>query len=327
MDVLCESVPNEDDCGTRYSSSSSEDDERMDQGVAMTYMTLDSILNDNSRMFEFLRSFGVLANKYVCATCRKPMSCVKVGTNRCGDGLMWRCAKDKVWRSVRKGTWFEKSKIKLKSIVLLTYCFCMRKSVQSTCRITGLSDKTVVDWFLSCREICSALMKKRGKIGGPGVVVEFGESSFGSNKYDKGRWVAEVWVWGAVVCGKDHGELVLNVVEKRDARTLQWFIEEHVENGTVIYSDKWDSYEDAEEFDLQSFAADHNYQFRNKVTGTMERYWKEVKRVLKGGKRRRSGLQSHLDEYIWRESVFVHGCAFHSFMQSVGALYVPRVED
>ncbi|XP_047101618.1 uncharacterized protein LOC124720341 [Schistocerca piceifrons] len=304
-----------------------EDEDRRDQGVAMTIVTLNAILDDNNRMFEFLRSFGVLGDKYICAKCRKLMSCAKVPPKRCRDLLMWRCRKDDVWRSVRKGTWFETARLSIRTIVLMSYCFCMRKSVVSTSRMTGLSERSVGDWFLSCREICSALLKKRGKIGGPGVVVEMGESCFGVAENRKGKWLPELWVWGAVVCGKERGDLVLKIVDKRDARTLQRLLEEHVEDGTVICSDMWKSYEDEGAVDLQTFADDHNYQFRNKVIGTMEQCWEEVKRVLGRGKRRRSGLQSHLDEYVWRESVFGNGCVFHSFMRGVGTVYVPCVED
>ncbi|XP_046983797.1 uncharacterized protein LOC124553849 isoform X2 [Schistocerca americana] len=288
-------------------SERSEDEDRRDQGVAMTIVTLNAILDDNNRMFEFLRSFGVLGDKYICAKCRKLMSCAKVPPKRCRDLLMWRCRKDDVWRSVRKGTWFETARLSIRTIVLMSYCFCMRKSVVSTSRMTGLSERSVGDWFLSCREICSALLKKRGKIGGPGVVVEMGESCFGVAENRKGKWLPELWVWGAVVCGKERGDLVLKIVDKRDARTLQRLLEEHVEDGTVICSDTWKSYEDEGAVDLQTFADDHNYQFHNKVIGTMEQCWEEVKRVLGRGKRRRSGLQSHLDEYVWRESVFGNG--------------------
>ncbi|XP_049843989.1 uncharacterized protein LOC126295483 [Schistocerca gregaria] len=316
----------------RDSSASScsercEDGDCRDQGVAMTIVTLNAVLDDNKRMFEFLRSFGVLGDKYICAKCRKLMSCAKVPLKRCRDRLMWRCRKDDVWRSVRKGTWFETARLSIRTIVLMSYCFCMRKSVISTSRMTGLSERSVGDWFLSCREICSALLKKRGKIGGPGVVVEMGESCFGVAESRRGKWLPELWVWGAVVCGKERGDLVLKIVEKRNARTSQRLLEEHVEDGTVICSDTWKSYEDEGAVDFETFAGDHNYQFRNEVIGAMEQCWEEVKRVVGRGKRRRSGLQSHLDEYVWRESVFGNGCVFHSFMRGVGAVYVPCVED
>ncbi|XP_046983803.1 uncharacterized protein LOC124553849 isoform X5 [Schistocerca americana] len=78
-------------------SERSEDEDRRDQGVAMTIVTLNAILDDNNRMFEFLRSFGVLGDKYICAKCRKLMSCAKVPPKRCRDLLMWRCRKDDVW--------------------------------------------------------------------------------------------------------------------------------------------------------------------------------------------------------------------------------------
>lgn len=333
MSAICNAGSSEGNCRRRSSSSSSssssersEDNDRRGQGVAITIATLSSILDDKSRTLEFLRSFGVLADKYMCATCGKPMCSAKVPQKRSRDGIMWRCRKDGVWRSIRKGTWLENSKCSIKVIVLMTYCFCKRKSVLSASRIAGLSGRSVLDWFLSCREICSALIKKRGKIGGPGVVVEMDDSHLRSVKYEIGKLVADVWVWGAVVCGNERGQLVLHVHEKRDLTTLQCLIEEYIEDGSVICSDKWDSYDD-EDLDLQTFATVHNYQFRNKAIGAMEQHWKEIKTVVGRGKRRLGRLQSHLDEYVWREGVIEEGCVFHSFMRGVAALYVPCVED
>ena len=51
------------------------------------------------------------------------------------------------------------------------------------------NDKTVVDWFNFCREVCDWWMENKSeKLGGPGVIVEIEESYMaGRQKNGKGR--------------------------------------------------------------------------------------------------------------------------------------------
>ena len=54
----------------------------------------------------------------------------------------------------------------------------------------AIAPHTVVDWFYFCREVCATIIEDEStQIGGPGEVVEVGESKFGKRKYNRGRRV------------------------------------------------------------------------------------------------------------------------------------------
>ncbi|KAK3885599.1 hypothetical protein Pcinc_010191 [Petrolisthes cinctipes] len=49
----------------------------------------------------------------------------------------------------------------------------------------GLSNKTICDWARFCREVLIEWsVKRQGKIGGKGMIVEIDESKFGKRKYN-----------------------------------------------------------------------------------------------------------------------------------------------
>jgi len=66
---------------------------------------------------------------------------------------------------------------------------------------TRLSRPTVVDFYNFCWEVCCVVIEEEcERIGGPGNVVEIDESKFGKRKFNKGRHVDGVWVFGGIEC-------------------------------------------------------------------------------------------------------------------------------
>ena len=51
--------------------------------------------------------------------------------------------------------------------------------------------KTVIDWYNYCREVCADRIMNHhaGQIGGPGMTVEIDESKFGKTKFNRGRYI------------------------------------------------------------------------------------------------------------------------------------------
>ena len=81
--------------------------------------------------------------------------------------------------------------------------------------------------------------------GGPGEVVEVDESKFGKRKYNKGRRVDGVWVFGGI--DRRTREFFLIPVKDRTADTLIPLIKQYIRPGTTIMTDCWKSYSTLQE--------------------------------------------------------------------------------
>ena len=103
------------------------------------------------------------------------------------------------------------------------------------------TNKSAVDWYNFCRDICLNIIKlDNKKIGGPGHIVEIDESKFGKQKFRRGRPVNGKWVLGGI--DWDTGETFFKVVEDRSAETLLPILIDNIHPDSIVISDCWKSY-------------------------------------------------------------------------------------
>ncbi|EFX65021.1 hypothetical protein DAPPUDRAFT_265349 [Daphnia pulex] len=92
-----------------------------------------------------------------------------------------------------------------------------------------MAHATVIDWASFCREVAEDIMIHSSElIGGPG-------------KYNRGKRVDGVWVFGGV-------ERL--TVHNRSASTLLAVIKEWIKPGTTIISDCWKAYDNIKSLEL-----------------------------------------------------------------------------
>ena len=209
------------------------------------------------------------------------------------DKYVWSC-KDKICRSIqciRNGSKLLQSfpRIKLKFLLIYIFahfCFLVPPSISS--KTLKLSLKTIrrisallSEWIVSYQRIDEVF---KGKMGGKGKIVEVDESCFFKRKYNKGRLLKQVWCFGMVE--RESGRLIVELVDKRDSKTLIPIIQKWVHvNTSCIISDEWKSYNQLKKLKYNYEKVNHSKNFVSKEnpqvhTQTIENRWGQLKSLL-----------------------------------------------
>ena len=287
--------------------------------------------------------------------CSKQMFIVqrKQGSGRLS--ISWRCTScncrtERSVRSTCKFLTYERSdgrgcsKLSLCQILHLLYLWLHTTSTLRQLHVvTGHSLQTLTDWSNLFREVCSISLRSLPKlIGSHEVPVQIDESYFrGRRKYNRERFlfsnlenngnssdeegVADAsqipgpWVLGICTAKSDVRFLI---VPDRSANTLLYIIEENAALHSVIWSDKWISYNGLTALGYIHNTVNHSEHFIDTITGAntkrMERLWKEGKLWLKRVRRPTTLRQSHLDELRWRHNNADHPNLFPgAFLEAV----------
>lgn len=273
---------------------------------------------------------GLIADERRCKVCGKAMEVVlkKKGAT---EDYVWRCRKsmDGVQHdecmSVRKGSWFEFSKLSICNILLVTFHWFHKLPNKYTEQMLQMSSSTVVDWKSFCREICmEACVKESKPIGGVNVIVEIDEIKFGKRKYNRGKAVRGKWVIGGLEKGSH--KMFFRVVKNRGKDVLLDIIKTFVLPGTTIISKCWKSYDCLEDERYRHLMLNHSLKFKNPENGvhtnSIEGMWSTIKRSLSISTNHcKDHFDGYLAEYMWRRS---HPSQkFTDFLEAVRCVYAP----
>jgi transposase-like protein len=223
--------------------------------------------------------------------------------------------------SLAAGSWFERSKLPMEQIVLLTYFVaygasydeihreCVSLDFDSRAR---LGSETVADWYFYFREVTERAMLDRwtaaGPMGGPGFIVEIDESKFGKRKNNVGRVTDGHWVLGLYQRGTAKLRAIV-LTQDRSAASLLPLIQRHVLPGTTIMTDEWRAYRGLPALGYTHLRVNHSTNFVDPLTGAhtqnIESQWRPMKKyVCRGGVPNEPHLkQQHIMEYLWRRDV------------------------
>ena len=218
--------------------------------------------------------------------------------------------------------------------MLLVLSFINRRTYADTikeCSVnpnTVMSCRTVADYFSFCREVCIAAVEEHHggkKIGGVGHIVQVDESKLGKRKYERGRIVEGVWIFGMVDDDTNEIRLEICADNKRDEATLEMMIR-NVEVGSVVVSDGWKGYVNLPKYGFTHFTVNHSENFVDPVSGLhtqkMEGYWRVLKSKLQKGGVRKCDLGFHLLEFMYFQNMKGLGRdPFHMFLGDIVKLY------
>lgn len=289
----------------------------------VSFTTLSNLCTHNDELIVFLLKSGLLGDRSgICETCKEGT----VHLIRKEGSFYWKCGKRSCVKtiSLRKGSFFEKSRLDYRQILCLIYCWLYELPftfVQAEELVT--TNKSVVDWYNFCRDICiDILLKDNTKIGGPGHIVEIDESKFGKRKYNKGRCVDGSWVLGGI--DRQTRDTFFQVVPNRTKETLLPILIENIHPESIVISDCWKSYNSVSEHFKQHLSVNHSLHFvdpdDSKVhTNSIESQWRVLKRnVLPKNGTNKSLYSSYFSMWCVKKKYLKDvPCPFKAFLELI----------
>ena len=287
-------------------------------GEHWTLVTLHEATSTNARCLEWLARRCLLKDEMICNICNINFSFIVFAEGI--DRMRWKCPTCNKRKSVRDGSFFEKSKLPLHKLLKIAYLWSLATSQQTVGREVEVdTGHTTVDWYNFFRDLClGAVINRRERVGGYDDVngelvpkiVEIDESKFFRPKYNRGRHRDGHWVFGGIERGTKKCFLV--EVAQRDANTLLPTIEDWIEPGTQIISDGWAAYNRVDQIQGGIYTHEVIIHEQNFVdpndpsihTQNVENMWSRAKRVFK----RQYGtsrelFESYLIEFMWRNII------------------------
>ncbi|OMJ83814.1 hypothetical protein SteCoe_15225 [Stentor coeruleus] len=221
----------------------------MNMNIPLNILT---IIYDPEFSLAFLFQKGILKSKHLCkcqAECQ---------LKRQGKHFFFVCDCGNV-EHITKGSFWEKYELPPSKIVLTLFLWVMNITSANIAQLLTLTAEITNPVTEKLREIISAeylntLPKFRG-------VVEIDESCFKSGRDKNQRYLQDRWVFG--LYERERKLVYMQVVQKRDAKTLIPIIQERCELGTTIISDQWYAYNKLAEFGYPHYTVDHSRFFVN----------------------------------------------------------------
>lgn len=275
---------------------------------------------------EWCKAKGLLKRTAVCPTCHLSMN---EAPSDCADRLVWRCSRTISGRrhfrhvSIREGSFFSGSKLSLRLCVYLLYEWSVATPVQSCAFELGLSERAVVRHFKMFRKVAALRMgEMQGQlIGGENSVVEVDECQIGRRKAHRGRIPREMWIVGGLLRDSNPQQIFMEVVPKRNRRTLQPLLQRHIRLGTRVITDGWGAYSGLSNLGYRHDVVNHTVNFISPDdpsihTQGIENVWGCLRRFLRSkGTYTRRDINGYMAEFIFRK----HFCdVFESMISTIG---------
>lgn len=262
---------------------------------------------DASIVVRKVRTIGLLPVEMRCAICADLMIDRQEPNT---DGLIFSCDKRscRKRKSIRATSFFEKAKLTLCDCMLLLHLWSKGYSEKLIIDDFSFSNKTVVDWFRFCRDLCVHHFEADNTIiGGPGTVVEIDETMIVKRKYNRGRILTAGWLFGGIE-RRDDGEFrcFMRVVYNRSEAHLTHLIRQHVALGTHIITDGWTAYANLSSMGYSHSVVVHEENFispeDNSVhTQRIEATWSSFKRFIRShGTNKGEHYLEYVCEYLFR---------------------------
>jgi len=238
----------------------------------MNLIDLQQYTISDEKSEEYLQGQGILQRFDYCPYCESN----RIGRVRRGKYKCYGCRKE--W-GPRRGSIFEGLRVPLVRVLIAIKLFELDTSVREAAHQLGLSYNTVYDLFdLFRQSIVRTDSDTAFTLSGE---IEMDESYFGGRrKGNRGRGAAgKIPVFGILERG---GKVRVEVVQNVTGETLLTMAIRKVKRGSLIYTDKFRSYNGLISYGFRHMRIDHGKRFVNgKVyINGLEGFWSFAKERL-----------------------------------------------
>ena len=282
-----------------------------------------SLKTQITKLIFLLQTLMLLPKQRICEKCKDTMYIKKEATI---DDYIFKCALCRRKISLRRGTFFEGSKLTLWQIFALIYVdiFDIYMSYEQLERQFHISShSTTCDWQNFIREVyLDYFNTHRERIGGPGIIVQIDESQICKRKYHRGRVLVNQNVW--IVGGIDsNGNIFQALTEIRNRQILEGIITQHVHGGSILWTDCWRGYNNLCNLYYSHETVNHSIEFKTQHgvhTNRIEAIWGAIKRKFRHITNKRPQLiGSYLAEYQFKRKF--REKKFSAYIKTINEIY------
>jgi ISXO2-like transposase domain len=191
------------------------------------------------------------------------------------------------------------------ALTVLKFWLC-NVSTTAIAELLGYERSNISRFLKKCYKLMIARFEPSfTKIGGENIVVEIDESKFRKNKYQRGRIIKGVWIFGMVE-RTPMRRIVLVPVDMRDKRTLEDILKTYVHEKSIIHSDCWKAYNNLKKEFAAHYTVNHSKFFKDPATeihtNTIEGNWSAIKRQTPPNHRCKKSVRAYLIKYMLKRN-------------------------
>ena len=292
----------------------------------MNFLEFSKIISDSRNTIEFLREKNILHKEMYC--CNE--ICSLMGdTYGSTDKQIFACKICYKRCSIRKNSFFSKSKLSLQVLLTILYYFSVGCSVSECSKIVvgTASKKSIIQWFNYFRDIMTTHLATNPVTFSRNCTINVDETAVGGcRNYQRGRIprVEPRWLFG-LVCSEHH-KVYCEFIQDKSHQSIIPLITRHVEHGATIPSDGANVYKCLRNMNYTYDFVVHEREFVNPNTGThtnyIENFWANLKMHLKSIRgSQREMLDGHVDEFIYRYNRKHEGSMFNLLLNDIAHQY------
>lgn len=292
----------------------------------MNLIQLMTIVANVDSTIQFLREKKLLSSNVHCCD-----ELCKIVKDKGTDGQIFRCVRCRRKSSIRKGSFFSKSKLKLQHLLLLLYFFVTGSPVKDVSKFlaSDVSREACLQWYIFLREICSSYLLHSDDVrlgSEPNSAVHIDECFMGGlRKYNRGAQRGTRNILFGLVDSVSKKCMVVLVPDRSHASLIP-IIEKYVVPGATIHSDEAAVYKCLSRRGFVHKTVKHKDEFVTADgvhTNQIENLWSNLKshnKQLRGSNVRHISL--HVDEWVykWNRKRDI-GDIFDLFIADIGIFY------